>query len=143
MRGRCHWHPRCCLQRVCVLHLYVALSCPISLRACTPARSATAPSRHLPLSLLAQAHVASMQYMTIEGGHLYMSSATASCPPLVSRRCRIAPIFSAISSVPSCLTPPPSPCAGPKVAPRLAQVHLPSTALVSIHFLVARLPSCE
>jgi hypothetical protein len=34
------------------------------------------------------------------------------------------PHFSAISSVPSCLTPPLSPCVGPEVAPRLAQVHL-------------------
>jgi hypothetical protein len=42
--------------------------------ACEHARSAATPSRRLPLSLLAQAHVASTQYTAIKGSHLCISS---------------------------------------------------------------------
>jgi hypothetical protein len=48
------------------------------------ARFATAPSHHLPLSLLARTRGASTQYTAIKGGDLCISSAPALCPPLVS-----------------------------------------------------------
>jgi hypothetical protein len=37
--------------------------------------------------------VTSMQYMAIKGGQLCISSATAPCPPPVSRHCRITSVF--------------------------------------------------
>jgi hypothetical protein len=83
------WRHCCCaLLRARARLLCTTLSCPFSPRAC-----AAALSRHLPLSLLTQARVASTQFMAIKGGHLCISSTTAPCSPLVSRHRRIASIF--------------------------------------------------
>jgi hypothetical protein len=64
------------------------------------------------LPLLAQALVASTQYMAIKGGHLCISSAPALCPPPVShhRRTRLC-LHRSIDAKPS--HPPLSPYVGP------------------------------
>jgi hypothetical protein len=56
-------------------------------------RSVALSSRHLPLSLFAQARVASTQYTVIKGGHLYISSALTPCHPPISRHRRTASVF--------------------------------------------------
>jgi hypothetical protein len=96
---------------------------PLPLHLCAArahALSTARSSRHLPPSLLAQAHVAPTQCMAIKGGpHVasrpHQRPLSASGNPSPSR----SPLFSVTPSVPSHLTPPLSPCAGPGALPEL------------------------
>jgi hypothetical protein len=76
-------------------------------------RSTAALSRHLPLSLLEQACVASTQYMAIKGGHLCISSTPRAVSASGKPSPPHPPLFSVASSVPSHFSPPLSPYAGP------------------------------
>jgi hypothetical protein len=88
---------------------------PLRHRCCTlvHARSTAALSRHLPLSLLEQACVASTQYIAIKGGHLCISSTPRAVSASGKPSPPHPPLFSAASSVPSHFSPPLSPYAGP------------------------------
>jgi hypothetical protein len=96
---------------------------PLPLHICAAraqARSTAGSSRHLPPSLLAQAHIAPTQCMAIKGGppvasHPHQRPLSASGNPSPPR----SPLFSATPSVLSHLTPPLSLCAGPGASPEL------------------------